>query len=96
MNDENKLEKRREAALGWDKPGRIACENCEKLGKQLHDVRNDVQDAKARLFLATTMLDSLLERMDRARNILTSGKPIPDNDWGILDTTLDRKDIKNW
>lgn len=30
---------------------------------------------------------SALERMDRARNILTSGNPTPERNWGMLDTS---------
>lgn len=35
----------------------------------------------------TELLREALERMDRARNILTKGKPTPDCNWGMLDTT---------
>lgn len=33
------------------------------------------------------VLSSALERMDRARNILTKGNPTPSNNWGMLDTS---------
>jgi len=34
-------------------------------------------------------------RMDRARHLITSGKPTPMNNWSILDTSLDRFKIGN-
>ena len=39
----------------------------------------------------TDLLEDAWERMDRARNILTDDNPRPECNWGILDTTLDRR-----
>ncbi len=36
----------------------------------------------------------LMERMDRARSILTNGKPTPECNWGVLDTFNDREKIR--
>jgi len=39
------------------------------------------------------IVKDLLERMDRARNILTDGNPTPNCNWGMLDTSLDRENL---
>ena len=40
------------------------------------------------------ILDDCIERMDRVRNILTKGEPTWDNNWGLLDTKLEKEKIK--
>lgn len=35
-------------------------------------------------------LDDAWKRMDRARGLLTNGRPTPECNWGMLDTSLDR------
>lgn len=37
--------------------------------------------------MSESILREALERMDRARNILTNGSPTPDCNWGMLDTS---------
>lgn len=39
-------------------------------------------------------LESVLVRMERARNILTNGNPTRENNWGMLDTTFEREVLK--
>ncbi len=41
------------------------------------------------------ILDDCIERMDRARNILTKGEPTWDNNWGLLDTKLEKEKLKS-
>lgn len=40
-----------------------------------------------------TTLEDAWTRMDRARNILTDGNPRPECNWGMLDTSLDRRTL---
>lgn len=40
------------------------------------------------------LLATAMERMDRARNILTNGNPRPECNWGMLDTTDLRSNAK--
>lgn len=39
-------------------------------------------------------LKDACERMDRARSILTGGNPTEHNNWGMLDTSADRKALE--
>jgi hypothetical protein len=41
-----------------------------------------------------SMLENAYKRMDDARYILTDGNPTPSRNWGMLDTTLDRKALE--
>lgn len=40
------------------------------------------------------LLAIAMERMDRARNILTNGNPRPECNWGMLDTTDLRSNVE--
>lgn len=39
-------------------------------------------------------LEDAWDRMDRARNIITGGNPREHNNWGMLDTSADRKALE--
>jgi hypothetical protein len=39
------------------------------------------------LLQAAAQIEGAVERMDRARNILTNGQPTPNCNWGMLDTS---------
>jgi hypothetical protein len=61
-------------------------------------IKGKVSDpiGKRRLVM-TGVLESAIERMDRARGLLTKGNPTPTRNWGMLDTTdlkkvLDERD----
>lgn len=64
---------------GW----RMAVEGCE-------DLRTELDAAQSQAAAAGKLVGDLMDRMDRARNILTKGMATPECNWGMLDTTLDR------
>ena len=58
---------------------------CGGLGDLLHDSTrmDEVREENKRLH---EKLNEAIERMERARNILTGGTPAPERNWGMLDT----------
>jgi regulator of replication initiation timing len=57
-------------------------------------VREEREQLKAENQRLRNALETAWERMDRARKILTDGKPSKHNNWGMLDTTLDRQALE--
>jgi hypothetical protein len=54
-----------------------------------HYMAEEIADLRAALAASATteIAERAMERMDRARNILTNGNPTPNCNWGMLDTS---------
>jgi len=77
----------------WCKIDELKAElkDCKSVGKDVCKDREAYINENQRLRNA---LETAWERMDRARKILTDGKPSKHNNWGMLDTTLDRQALE--
>lgn len=71
-------------------------EDYDVLADHAAKMERELAEAKQQAGRLAGALERTLDRMDRARNILTDGRPRPECNWGMLDSTELRKELAAW